>query len=100
MKRFLSATELAFQKSGLSTIEKYIFYNNTLGYESIMHILDPTYQQNMYIFDDNEDGMSVMYGSSYYDDILGSEQQYLDSSSARQYMQEQFRIVAENLQDA
>ncbi len=65
-----------------------------------MHTLDPSYQQTLYVLDDNDDGMTINFGSSDYDDLLGSHTQQLDSSSARQYMQDQFRIVAENLQDA
>ena len=64
-----------------------------------MHTLDPLYQQNLYIFDDNSDGMTITYASSDYDDLLGSQTQQSDAAGARQYIQDQFRIVAENLQD-
>ena len=65
-----------------------------------MHILDAAQLRSAYFLDSNHDGLSINYLSSDVDDQLASQTQMQFSTSARSSTQEQFRIVAENLEDA
>ena len=66
-----------------------------------MHVLDPVYQQSIFIQNTScGDNLSVVYGSSDFDDSIASQTQMQDTVSSKQYMQEQFRMVAENMQES
>ena len=63
-----------------------------------MHTFDPNTGRTFVLLDTPpEDGMGIYFTASDFDDRIGSEHQIIDSSSARSFMQDEFRLSAENM---
>ncbi|MCR4666303.1 MAG: hypothetical protein K5657_03305 [Desulfovibrio sp.] len=66
-----------------------------------MHSLDPIFQQSVFMQSVNNCNDSIIiYASSDYDDSLASQMQLEYTASSKQNMQEQFRMIAQNLNDS
>ena len=63
-----------------------------------MHIFEPISGRTFVMLDTPpEDGMSITFSSSDFDDSIASIGQSIDSSSARSFNQDQFRMSSENM---
>lgn len=63
-----------------------------------MHIFEPNSGRTFVVLDTPpEDGMAISFSSSDFDDLIASENQHIDSSSARSFTQDLFRLSTENM---
>lgn len=65
-----------------------------------MHVLNPSELRSVYSLDSDQDSLAISFSSSDYDDAIASQTQMQFSSSATSYNQEQFKMVAQNLQES
>ena len=66
-----------------------------------MEVFDPLMQRTVVVLDTPpNDGLVISYSNSDFDDMIACENQLLDSSSARSFMQDEFRRSAQNLLEA
>ena len=64
----------------------------------ILHIFEPNSGRTFVVLETPpEDGMPITFSSSDFDDLIGSEHQQIDSSSARSFTQDLFRLSTENM---